>query len=59
MLEARVCEYWAVHDDMLDGLDGFAALAGDLVWSVQREEPLGVLPCKSVTCYESIKGRMG
>jgi len=49
----------AVHNYMLYGLNGFAALACDLVWSVLREEPLSILPCEGVPCNEAVKSRMG
>jgi hypothetical protein len=49
---ARGGEQRAVHDDMLDGLEGCAALAGDLVWSVLGEESLRVFPGKGVSCND-------
>jgi hypothetical protein len=58
MLEARVRESGAVHDDMLDGLEGLAALACDLVWSVLGEESLRVFSRECVTCNKTVKSRV-
>jgi hypothetical protein len=55
---ARGGEQRAVHDDMLDGLEGCAALAGDLVWSVLGEESLRVFPGKGVSCNDPVKSRV-
>ena len=55
---ARGGEEGAVHDDMLDCLERDAALAGDFVWSVLREESLSVLPGKCVSCDKTVKGRV-
>jgi hypothetical protein len=40
---------------MLDGLNLFAARAGDLVLGVGGVEPLGVLPGKSVSCHKAVQ----
>jgi hypothetical protein len=59
VLQTCGCVCWAVHKYILDGLDGLAAQASDLVLYVLREGPLGVLPHKGVTCDEAVKSRAG
>jgi hypothetical protein len=57
--EVRGRQDGAVHDDMLDGLEGFTALAGDLIRSVLRKEPLCVFTCEGMSCNEAVKDRVG
>jgi hypothetical protein len=59
MSVARGVEELAMHDDMLDCLKSFAALACDLIGSVLGEEPLGVFTCKCVACNELVESRVG
>jgi hypothetical protein len=47
---------WAVHEDMLDGLQCLSTLAHDLVWSVLRKKPLGVLTNKGMSCDHMVEG---
>jgi hypothetical protein len=50
MFEVRSCEKGALHDNMLNGLEGCTTLVGNLIWSVLGEEPLRVFACKGMTC---------
>ena len=43
---------------MFDGLNQFAAGAGDLIRCVPGEEMLGVLPGESVSCDKAVKCRL-
>jgi len=58
VLEARSCEKGAVHDDMLDGLEGCTALAGNLIWSMLRKESFHVFTYEGMSCDEAVKSRV-
>jgi len=49
----------AVHEDVFDRLDRFAALAGDLIRCVLGEEALGVCANEGVSCDDTVESRYG
>ena len=59
MFKACGCESWALHDYMLDGLEGFAALAGNLILSVLGKESSCVFTYESMSGDEMIKCTVG
>jgi hypothetical protein len=54
VLSARSVVSWAVPEDVLDGLDGLAALACDLVRCVVWAEAEGVGAYEGVSCDEAV-----
>jgi len=59
VFEACGSEKGAMHDDILDGLKGFATLAGNLVLSVLGKESLHVFAYEGMSCNESIESGIG
>ena len=54
MSPARSVVSWTVPKDVFDGLDCFAALAGNLFGSVLWEESLGVGADEGVACDDPV-----
>ncbi len=55
MSAARGGEKWALEEHTLYRLEGFAALAGYLSWSVLQEESLRVFSGKGVPCINPVE----
>jgi len=54
VLSARGGVSWAVHEDVLDGLNQLATLASDLLRCVLWEKALSKRPDECVTCDDAV-----